>query len=725
MEQFTTREYEILNYLLQSRGPVSTQEMADKLGLSLRAVQYDLKKIEFLLRQKGITLARKKRIGVWIENRAEAVKVLNLDFLSQDEVIWQVLSQSERVRKIISLLLRSDSAWTIEDLGHEMEVSRSTVINDLKDVETWFQRHGIVLVRKTHMGLSLRYEEIGLRQAMLEFIQENLPGQRLLKEILCRTAYGGQSSRQEIFIRNFILSILRDQELGFFQTCIHQVEKQLHVTYSDSGVFYLILDFGILKDRVQKGHLLELPPMQMEKARCTGEFQALSALLPLLEDQLSFAVPEPELGWLAVAFRRASRAKTQDGAADANRYTKEEIQAVHRLAAAEARQLKLPQEQIPELEFDLLGTLHPMLFWNANRTVANPDLEDIQEQYPYVFQTVQDNIPDLEHLLKIHLNEHEIGLLATCVCAYVEKSRRVNRNTARILVVCGVGIGTSRLLASRLENEFPNLTIADAVTVREVEYYNLTDIDFVVTTVPIRNLLICPVVLVSPLLKNWDVEQIARLLKAGALGSARRTGTKPSINRVIDIISQTCTIHDRSTLRQALELEYGGRDDKFEHQEEERMKMLSDMIALSRIRVKVPAHNKKEVIQTAGQLLFQDGCVDEGYIDAMQEMAETFNSYIVIMPGVAMPHARPEAGAKKAAFAIMTLAHPIAFGHPENDPVQFVVALSAPDKSSHLLAVRQLSKLLCDEETMQHIFDATDPQEIYDIMTAFEKKLNL
>ena len=153
--------------------------------------------------------------------------------------------------------------------------------------------------------------------------------------------------------------------------------------------------------------------------------------------------------------------------------------------------------------------------------------------------------------------------------------------------------------------------------------------------------------------------------------------------------------------------------------------MLSDMIALSRIRVKVPARSKKEVIQAAGELLLHDGCVEEGYIDAMQQMAETFNSYIVIMPGVAMPHARPEAGAKQAAFAIMTLASPVVFGHPENDPVRFVVALSAPDRSSHLLAVRQLSKLLCDEEAMQQIFDAQSPQEIYDIMTAFEKKLNL
>ena len=726
MEQFTMREYEILNYLLQSKGPVSTQEIADRIGLSQRAVQYDLKKIEFLLRQKGITLVRKRYAGVWIENRADAVKVLNLDFLSQDEVIWQVLSQPERVRKIVSLLLRSDSAWTIEDLGHEMEVSRSTVINDLKDVETWFRRHGIVLVRKTRIGLSLRYEERVLRQATLEFIQENLPGQQLLKELLCRTAYEGQGSRQEIFIRNFILSILRDQDLFFFQTCIHQVEKQLHVTYSDSGVFYLVLYFGILKDRVQRGYLLEFPPMQMERVRDTGEFQSLSALLPLLEDQLSFAIPESELGWLAAAFQRIPRARTHDGVVNTDRYTKEEIQAVHRLAAAEARQLNLDQEQISELELDLLGTLHPMLFWSANRTITNPDLEDIQEQYPYVFQTVRNNIAELEHLLKIRLKEHEIGLLATCVCAYVEKkARRGDRNTARILVVCGAGIGTSRLLVSRLENEFPNLTIADAVTVRDVENYNLTGIDFVVTTVPVRNLLICPVVLVSPLLKSWDVEQIARLLKAGAPGEERRPGANLSINRVIDIISQTCTIHDRSMLRQALELEYGRRDDKFEHQEEERMKMISDMIALSRIRVKVPAHNKKEVIQTAGQLLFQDGCVDERYIDAMQEMAETFNSYIVIMPGVAMPHARPEAGAKKAAFAVMTLACPVVFGHPENDPVQFVVALSAPDKSSHLLAVRQLSKLLCDEEAMQGIFNAETPQEIYDIMVAFEKKLNL
>ncbi len=723
MEQFTTREYEILNYLLQARQPVSSKELADALGLGLRAVQYDLKKLEYLLRQKGVALNRKERGGVWIENRAEAMKILNMEFSSQDEIVWQVLNQPERVRKIISLLLRSDFAWTIETLGDEMEVSRSTVIMDLKDVEAWLKRHEIVLVRKTRMGLSLRYEEAALRQTMLEFIQENLPRQRLLKEILCGTVYGGQSSRQEIFIRNFILSISPERELAFFQTCVHQVEKRIGVTYSDSGVFYLILSFGILKDRAQAGHFLEQPRMQIERLSGTEEYQAL-LLLPLLEDQLSFRVPESELAWLALAFRRTPRAKPRDRQAAASCYTGEEVRAVHTLATAEARQLGLAQEQISELEVDLLETLHPMLSWNEGELGAAVNLEDIQAQYPYVFQTMQENIPELEQALGIQLDENEIGLLATCVCAYAEKSRRETKNTARILVVCGAGIGTSRLLTSRLETEFPNLRIADAITAREVERYNLTGIDFVVTTVPIRNLLICPVALVSPLLKSWDVEKIAHLLKAGVLTGAQQTGEKIQINRVIDIVAQTCTIHDRRMLRQNLELEYG-QENITENQEEECMKMLSDMIALSRIRVKVPARSKKEVIQAAGELLLHDGCVEEGYIDAMQQMAETFNSYIVIMPGVAMPHARPEAGAKQAAFAIMTLASPVVFGHPENDPVRFVVALSAPDRSSHLLAVRQLSKLLCDEEAMQQIFDAQSPQEIYDIMTAFEKKLNL
>ena len=53
------------------------------------------------------------------------------------------------------------------------------------------------------------------------------------------------------------------------------------------------------------------------------------------------------------------------------------------------------------------------------------------------------------------------------------------------------------------------------------------------------------------------------------------------------------------------------------------------------------------------------------------------------------------------------------------------LGLCAPDKTAHLVAIRELSKLLCEEDKVEQIFHAADSQEIYDVIAAFEKTLNL
>lgn len=164
---------------------------------------------------------------------------------------------------------------------------------------------------------------------------------------------------------------------------------------------------------------------------------------------------------------------------------------------------------------------------------------------------------------------------------------------------------------------------------------------------------------------------------------------------------------------------------KIKEIEKEKKKMLTDMLTVDRIQAQSQAADKQEIIRMAGRMLVDAGLAEEEYIQGMLDMCEEFSSYIVIMPGVAMPHARPERGAKKPGLALLTLREPVRFGHPENDPVQMVVGLCAPDKTAHLVAMRELSKLLCEEDKVEQIFNAATSQEIYDIIVAFEKTLNL
>ena len=105
----------------------------------------------------------------------------------------------------------------------------------------------------------------------------------------------------------------------------------------------------------------------------------------------------------------------------------------------------------------------------------------------------------------------------------------------------------------------------------------------------------------------------------------------------------------------------------------------------------------------------------EQYIEAMIENVKGKGTYIVIAPGIAMPHARPEKGAQGIGFALVSLADPVVFGHPKNDPVQLVIALCAIDHQTHLNALSDLAELLSDPVNVEKILQADTPAEVLEV----------
>ncbi|WP_333648455.1 PTS sugar transporter subunit IIA, partial [Lacrimispora sp.] len=110
------------------------------------------------------------------------------------------------------------------------------------------------------------------------------------------------------------------------------------------------------------------------------------------------------------------------------------------------------------------------------------------------------------------------------------------------------------------------------------------------------------------------------------------------------------------------------------------------------------------------------GLAEECYIQAMLKNVEVNGTYIVISPGIAMPHARPEEGALDIGLSIVTLKNPVVFGHPKNDPVKIVVGLCAIDHQSHLKALTELADILMDRNKVEKITNADSAEEILQII---------
>ena len=126
--------------------------------------------------------------------------------------------------------------------------------------------------------------------------------------------------------------------------------------------------------------------------------------------------------------------------------------------------------------------------------------------------------------------------------------------------------------------------------------------------------------------------------------------------------------------------------------------LLQDLLSEDNVSFRYPAETWEDVIRHGGQLMVDAGFTDPTYTEAMIDVVRDMGPYIVLAPGIAMPHARPEMGAKQVGAALVTLEKPIDFGSPENDPVSVAVFLCAPNKDEHIQLLTDIATLFEDEE---------------------------
>ena len=103
-------------------------------------------------------------------------------------------------------------------------------------------------------------------------------------------------------------------------------------------------------------------------------------------------------------------------------------------------------------------------------------------------------------------------------------------------------------------------------------------------------------------------------------------------------------------------------------------------------------------------------------MDAMIKNVKELGPYIVIAPGIAMPHARPEDGVKKVCMSLITLSNPVEFGNEENDPTKIVICVGAKDHHTHLKAISELTQLLECSENVSRIKHFKDVKDLLDLV---------
>jgi mannitol/fructose-specific phosphotransferase system IIA component (Ntr-type) len=125
-----------------------------------------------------------------------------------------------------------------------------------------------------------------------------------------------------------------------------------------------------------------------------------------------------------------------------------------------------------------------------------------------------------------------------------------------------------------------------------------------------------------------------------------------------------------------------------------------------------------EAVKLAGAMLVASDVVEERYVDAMVKVTQELGPYAVLAPGVAMPHARPEDGAKRIGLSILVIKNGVNFDSP-NDPVYVVIGFAAIDKTSHLSVLKELAELLDTPDIVEKLRNASSREEVVRIIKEY------
>ena len=122
------------------------------------------------------------------------------------------------------------------------------------------------------------------------------------------------------------------------------------------------------------------------------------------------------------------------------------------------------------------------------------------------------------------------------------------------------------------------------------------------------------------------------------------------------------------------------------------------LIENNSIRLNQTATDWKDAIKIGTDLLVAAGTIEPRYYNHIIDNIEKMGPYIILAPGLAMPHARPEEGVIKTSFALVTLKTPVIFPD-EDEPVSVFITLAGSDSNKHMEGLMEITQTLDDPDS--------------------------
>ncbi|WP_026696159.1 BglG family transcription antiterminator [Peribacillus kribbensis] len=487
----TSREKSIIDLIIKTSGKHSPASLASFLGVSVRTIQRDLKSVEKILEEFGLSLRRKTEEGLAIDGQDEKIFRL-IQFLLGIHTVDQ--TPEERSLKLLLALLQESETYKLQGLAVELGISIATLTAALDEMTYFLKGYHIELTRKRGVGIEVKGSEADKRKALasyylIHFNYELIEALFIMTEDTC-----SEEKILQFFKPEYLLEIDR-----LVSTIVNTGPSRL----ADSDYVGLIVQLAITMQRTESGFLLAQEGQSNESL--VDEMRLIQKISEEIEAKFRIPFTEEDKFYLAVILKGS---KLQDpnmipyGSVVLGRKIKSLIEDV-------SAQLHEDLTRDFSLYQGLLAHMEPSLFrLKQKMELYNPLAEEIKHNYSVLFMAVKNSLG--MHFSEFDFPDDEIAFIVL----HFGSSLVMNEETVsiRALLVCPTGIGTSKMLASRVKKEVQEITAVDIKSIREIgKKESLASYDLIISTVRLPILGI-DYILVSTLLNDEDISAIRSYL---------------------------------------------------------------------------------------------------------------------------------------------------------------------------------------------------------------------
>ncbi|XJZ26723.1 BglG family transcription antiterminator [Bacillota bacterium Lsc_1132] len=486
---FSKRQKELLLSLLKNDEPITSEWLAKELGVSDRTIRAEIKELQSQCLSLGVVIESMRGKGYKLEIKDDQLfkKVFNqlTKELSGDKQI-DYSEQNSRVTYILRRFLLEKEEIKLESLEDELFISKPKLQNDLKVVREILAKYKLKLVTRPHYGT-------------------HVEGDEYMKRLCLSNCILSRNSNLNIDSNSF--QVLNEELFEKIKEIIVKKVNDYKIEISDISLENLATHITIACKRIEEGFVIENLEHDL-----TGKypFEKIVAqeIVEEVEAHTDLIFPTSEIDYIIVHLLGTKLLHKET----LNEFSEFDEVGTIIHCMLERLRTELNWDFRDDTEFIQALTLHIRPAMNRlryNMNIRNPLLNEIKTKYPAAFEGAAIASKCIEEYLSREVGEHEIAYIALHIGVALDRMKTKHKKVKRVIVVCASGVGSAKLLYYRLKNLFKDeMEIIASTNYYQLNEYDLASVDFVISTIPIKEDLGVPVQVVNTFLDEEDISNI-------------------------------------------------------------------------------------------------------------------------------------------------------------------------------------------------------------------------